>query len=91
MQILSVSIDEDKGLWHKALLQHNITQWTQLIIDRSTDADSYYFREQSDIAIAYGITEIPCLVLVDLQGVIAGRWAHLTDDAMHKILTIIAN
>lgn len=91
LQILSVSIDEDKGLWHKALLQHNITQWTQLIIDRPTDADSYYFREQSDVAIAYNVTEIPCFILVDSQGVIVGRWSHLTDDAIQEILTRITN
>ena len=91
LQILSVSIDEDKGLWHKALLQHNITQWTQLIMDRPTDADSYYFMEQSDIAMAYGVTEIPCFILVDSQGVIVGRWSHLTDDAIQEILTRITN
>lgn len=91
LQILSVSIDEDKGLWHKALKQHNLTERPQLIVNRPTDADSYYFREQSDMAIAYAVTEIPCCILIDSQGAIVGRWSHLTDDAMHKILTIIAN
>lgn len=89
LQILSISLDEDKGLWHKALQQHNITKWSQLIVDRPADADSYYFREQGDLAIAYGVTEIPCFVLVDSQGVIVGRWSHLTDDATHEILTKI--
>lgn len=89
LQILSISLDEDKEQWNNALKLHNLTEWPQLIVDRPTDADSYYFREQSDIAFAYDVTEIPCLVLVDSQGVIVDRWSHLTDDAIHKILTKI--
>lgn len=87
LQILSISIDEDIEQWRKAIQQHNLTTWLQLIIDKPADADSYYFREQSDAAIAYGVTEIPCFVLVDPQGIIVGRWSHLTDDAIDEILT----
>ena len=87
LQILSISIDEDIEQWRKAIQQHNLTAWLQLIIDRPVDADSYYFSEQSDAAIAYGVTEIPCFVLVDPKGIIIGRWSHLTDDAIHEILT----
>lgn len=87
LQILSISIDEDKEQWQKAIQKHNLTAWLQLIINKSTDADSYYFREQSDVEIAYDVTEIPCYVLVDPQGTIVGRYSHLTDDEIHKILT----
>lgn len=89
LQILSISVDEDRGEWHKALEQHNLTAWPQLIIDRPADGDSYYFRAQSDLATAYGVTEIPCFLLVDSHGVIIGRWPHLTDDVIHEILTKI--
>lgn len=91
LQLLSISIDEDKEQWYNALKQHNLTEWPQLIIDRPMDADSYYFREQSDVAIAYNVTEIPCFILVDSQGVIVGRWPHLTEDAIYEILTKITN
>lgn len=85
LQILSISTDEDKGQWQEAIHQHNLTAWPQLIIDKPMDADSYYFREQSDVAIAYGITEIPCFILINRQGKVVGRWAHLTDDMTKEI------
>ena len=87
LQILSISIDEEIGQWRKAIQQHNLKAWLQLIIDKPADADSYYFRVQSDLAIAYSVTEIPCFILVDPQGIIVGRWSHLTDDAIQEILT----
>lgn len=87
LQILSISIDEHIEQWRKAIRQYNLTAWLQLITDRPVDADSYYFSEQSDAANAYGVTEIPCFILVDPKGIIIGRWSHLTDDTIHEILT----
>lgn len=84
--MLSISIDEDTAQWHNAIKQHNLTEWEQLIINRPADADSYYFREQSDLSIAYNVTQIPCYILIDRQGVVIGRWPHLTEDVEEVIL-----
>lgn len=85
LQVLSISIDEDTAQWHNAIKQHNLTEWEQLIINRPADADSYYFREQSDLSIAYDVMEIPCFILINTQGVVVGRWSHLTADAEKEI------
>lgn len=86
LQVLSISIDEDTAQWHNAIKQHNLTEWEQLIINRPADADSYYFREQSDLSIAYNVTQIPCYILIDRQGVVIGRWSHLTEDVEEVVL-----
>ena len=80
LQVLSISIDKDKEQWLNAIKQYNLTEWSQLIIDIPTDADSYYFQEQSDLSIAYNVTQIPCFILIDTQGVVVGRWTHITKD-----------
>lgn len=89
LQILSISVDEDKTQWHEAVAQHNLSEWPQLRAKLSDDVDSYYFREQADISLAYGVELIPCFLLVDRQGVIVGRWSHLTDDAVDEIVAIL--
>ena len=85
LQVLSISVDEDKEQWREALKQFNLTEWPQLIIDRVIDADSYYFREQSDLSIAYGVMEIPCFILINREGVVIGRWNHLTENVEKEI------
>ena len=83
--MLSISIDENREQWLKAINQHNLPEWPQLIIDRPADADSYYFREQGNLSIAYDVMEIPCFILINTQGVVVGRWSHLTADAEKEI------
>lgn len=85
LQVLSISIDENREQWLKAINQHNLPEWPQLIIDRPADADSYYFREQGNLSIAYDVMEIPCFILINTQGVVVGRWSHLTADAEKEI------
>lgn len=89
LQILSISADEDIVEWHKAVSQHNLTQWQQLIAQRASDADNYYFPEQVDITLAYDIELIPCFILIDSNGNIVGRWSHITPETKAEIAQII--
>lgn len=85
LQILSISADEDIVEWHDAVSQHNLTQWQQLIAQRASDADNYYFPEQVDITLAYDIELIPCFILIDSNGNIVGRWSHITPETKAEI------
>lgn len=89
LKIISISVDNDETEWQKAVEKLNLTEWTQLIIDYPEDAESYYFAEQADLSLAYGIEEIPCFILVDRNGLIAGRWSHLTPATISEIEQII--
>ena len=89
LQILSISADEDIIEWHDAVTQHNLTQWQQLIAQRASDVDNYYFPEQVDITLAYDIELIPCFILIDSNGNIVGRWSHITPETKAEITQII--
>ena len=89
VQIVSLSIDEDKEQWRKAVSKYNLHQWPQLFVSKPKDVDSYYFREQVDLPIIYGVDMIPCFILIDEQGVIVGRWTHLTSVAIDEIQQIV--
>lgn len=89
LQILSISADEDIVEWHDAVSQHNLTQWQQLIAQRASDADNYYFPAQVDITLAYDIELIPCFILIDSNGNIVGRWSHITPETKAEITQII--
>lgn len=85
LQILSISADEDIVEWREAVSQHDLTQWQQLIAQRASDADNYYFPEQVDITLAYDIELIPCFILIDRNGNIVGRWSHITPETKAEI------
>lgn len=89
LQILSVSVDSDETKWREAVEQYGLDAWPQLRVYRPDDADSYYFREQADLSLAYGVEEIPCFMLVNADGVIVERWSHLTNDVVAEIETLV--
>lgn len=85
LQILSISADKNEADWRNAVEKLHLTDWSQLIIDYPDNAENYYFTEQADISLAYGVEQIPCFILIDKNGTIAGRWSHLTPDAIKEI------
>ena len=89
LQILSLSVDREEVEWREAVAQHNLSEWPQLIVERKEDADSYYFPSQADISLAYDVQEIPCFILIDSNGLIVGRWSHLTPEVVAEIECII--
>ena len=89
LQILSLSVDREEVQWREAVAQHNLTEWPQLIVERKEDADSYYFPSQADVSLAYDVQEIPCFILIDSNGLIVGRWSHLTPEVVAEIESII--
>lgn len=88
LQIISISVDESKAQWQDAIAKHELSQWHQLIANNN---EEYYFAEQANTALAYGVEQIPCFILIDSNGTIIGRWSHLTADATKEIEQLIAN
>ena len=88
LQIISISVDESKAQWQDAIAKHDLSQWSQLIANNNEEC---YFAEQANTALAYGVEQIPCFILIDTNGTIIGRWSHLTDDATKEIEQLIAN
>ncbi|MBQ8204212.1 MAG: AhpC/TSA family protein [Alistipes sp.] len=88
LQILSLSVDREEVEWREAVAQHNLSEWPQLIVERKEDADSYYFPSQADISLAYDVQEIPCFILIDSNGLIVGRWSHLTPEVVAEIESV---
>ena len=43
----------------------------------------------ANTALAYGVEQIPCFILIDTNGTIIGRWSHLTPDTTKEIDQII--
>ena len=88
LQIISISVDESKAQWQDAIAKHELSQWSQLIANNNEEC---YFVEQANTALAYGVEQIPCFILIDSNGTIIGRWSHLTADATKEIEQLIAN
>lgn len=88
LQIISISVDESKAQWQNAIAKYDLSQWHQLI---ANNKEEYYFAEQANTALAYGVEQIPCFILIDSNGTIIGRWSHLTADATKEIEQLIAN
>ena len=42
-------------------------------------------------ALAYGVEQIPCFILIDTNGTIVGCWSHLTPDATKEIKKLMVN
>lgn len=91
LQLLSISVDSDISQWRDAVTQHRLTEWPQLIIDDLENTKNYYFAEQTDLSRAYDIEQIPCFILVDNNGVIVGRWSHITPTTISEIERIIGS
>lgn len=89
LQILSISVDKDATDWCNAIEKLHLTDWPQLIIDNPDNAENYYFAEQADMSLAYGIEQIPCFVLIDKNGIILGRWSHITPTTLEAVERII--
>lgn len=91
LQILSISVDDDITKWRDAVAQHNLKQWPQLITEPRSDGYEYYFAEQGDISLAYDVQQIPCFMLIDSNGVIIGRWTHITPQTTAEIELLITD
>lgn len=89
LKIISISVDNETTDWRNAVEKLHLTDWQQLIIDYPVDTERYYFTEQADMSLAYGIEQIPCFMLVDKNGIIVGRWSHLTHEVVDDIVSII--
>ena len=88
LQFISISVDENKTQWQDAIAKYDLSQWPQLI---TNSTEEYYFREQANISLAYGVESIPCFMLIDKDGTIVGRWSHLTPDVIATLEQIIYN
>ena len=82
LQVISISVDENKEQWQDAIAKYGLSQWTQLIANNNKE---YYFAEQGNTALSYGVEQIPCCILIDKNGTIVGHWSHLTPDAIKEI------
>ena len=86
LQIISISVDESKAQWQDAIAKYKLSQWHQLIANNNEEC---YFAEQANTALAYGVEQIPCFILIDTNGTIVGRWSHLTPDTIKEIEQLI--
>ena len=86
LQIISISVDEDKVQWQDVVVKYGLSQWPQVI---ASNNEEYYFAEQGNTALAYGVEQIPCFILIDKNGIIVGRWSHLTPDTIKEIEHLI--
>ena len=88
LQIISISIDENRAQWQDAITKYDLSHWTHLIANNN---EEYYFAEQGNTALSYGVEQIPCFILIDKNDTIVGRWSHLTPDAIKEIESLFTN
>ena len=91
LQVIGVSIDDDKNIWRSSVREHQLDIFPQVIIDRPIDTDDYYFWEQCDMSGIYRIEQIPCYILINNSGEIVGRWSQLSEEMLRDIEMRVKN
>jgi thiol-disulfide isomerase/thioredoxin len=83
--IISISADENRNDWHKAIKKYKLEDWPQ--ISGLAYSDGRLFND--DISDIYGIEYIPTFILIDKQGKVVARWQHIEDKELAFINKIM--
>jgi len=79
LEIVAVSIDDDKQAWVEAIHKDNTELWYNVpIAEKSDPAEEYY--TDDDIGKNYFIGTIPTQILINKEGKIINRWEGRSED-----------
>lgn len=87
LNIIGISVDEDKKQWTNAIEKYQLGDWAQII--SKIDSESDYF--SYDISDSYGVESIPCYFLIDDERKIVARWEHLEEDKISFLESLLSN
>lgn len=77
LEIISISIDNDKDSWKKAIAKDSVNDWYHINIGR-----------KGSIGVQYNIRYIPDYILIDKDGFIIGRTSSNLKDLEKKLIEI---
>jgi thiol-disulfide isomerase/thioredoxin len=77
LQIISISssLADKKDIWRKTVKRENMQSWINIFSEKSDSAGR-------DLAIKYGVTQIPTIILINKKGDIIDRWVGFSKEDM---------
>ena len=85
LEIIGVSLDEDKSSWLQAIEKHKLNGWPQVLNNEHKDKSVL---ENDDLSKIYNFETIPFYVLIDKNGKVIERWEHIGEEQQLKLSNI---
>ena len=83
LKIIGISLDSEKENWLKAIDEHQIGMWPQILSD--TVVNNSYFRNETDLCGIYNIKGIPTYIFIDKQGKVIDVWHSIGKEELSEI------
>jgi len=87
LKIIGISSDGDKEAWQKAVIEHQIRTWPQIL--SAYALDNSYFGNEKDISEVYHVHYIPTYILIDKQGKVIAKWNYIGEEQLNEIDKIL--
>ena len=87
LKIIGISVESSKEDWLKAIDEHRIEMWSQILSDYVSNNN--YFGNKMDISKIYHINFIPTYILIDKQGKVIAKWHHIGEEQLNEIEGIL--
>jgi len=81
LKIIGISLDQSREKWLKAINEHQIGLWTQIL----SAYDNNYFGNEMDLTEMYNIKIIPTYIFIDKQGKVMDIWHSIDEEGLSEI------
>ena len=86
LEIIGVSLDEDKSSWLQAIEKHKLNGWPQVLNNEHKDKSVL---ENDDLSKIYNFETIPFYVLIDKNGTVIERWEHIGEEQQLRLKVLL--
>ena len=86
LEIIGVSLDEDKSSWLQAIEKHKLNVWPQVLNNEHKDKSVL---ENDDLSKIYNFETIPFYVLIDKNGTVIERWEHIGEEQQLRLKVLL--
>jgi thiol-disulfide isomerase/thioredoxin len=87
LKIIGISLDQNKEDWQKAVNEHQIEIWPQILSNYVLDNN--YFRNEMDLTEIYNVKIIPTYIFIDMQGKVIAVWHSIGKEELSEIDKIL--
>ncbi len=84
--IISMSSDENRNDWLKSIQKNDLNEWPQVLSKLDKQQQDKSFFNQNDLCNIFDINMIPSYLLIDKQGIIVGRFGHIAEEEVEKLI-----
>ena len=83
LKIIGISLDDNKEDWLKAVNEHQIGMWSQVLGNYTLD--NSYFRDEKDLSEIYNVRGIPEYIFIDKECKVIAIWHQIDKEQLSEI------